>query len=113
MSSSFSSSDWSSVGRARMFWLPPGGFGNGLPATAWAQIADLTADNLAEVLFALTDAGIPAYVAESSRRPRGRSRQPTRYWLWVDSMKYGRAEDLLMDLFRRLDHRDSDTDGGD
>lgn len=39
--------------RVPMFWLPPGGFGNGVPATSWAEIADMGEDQLAEVLFAL------------------------------------------------------------
>jgi hypothetical protein len=110
MSSSYSSSDSSAAARGMMFWLPPGGFGNGLPATAWAQIADVAEEDLAEVVLALTDAGIPAYVAAPlpGARHRTRLRSRTRYRLWVDPMHYGQAEDVLMALFRRFDRRETD-----
>ncbi|WP_291419255.1 hypothetical protein [Actinophytocola sp.] len=60
------------------FWLPPRGFGNGLPAAAWAQLADLAEGQLAAVLFALAEAKIAGYVAEVRGRPSG----PVRYRLW-------------------------------
>ena len=89
-----------------MFWLPPGGFGNGLTATAWAQIADLTEDNVAEVIFSLTESGIPAYVAALGRRPGTRAGgfRRTKYRLWVASTSYGRAQDVLMPLYRAFEH---------
>jgi hypothetical protein len=106
MSSSFSSSDWSGVDRGPMFWLPPGGFGNGLTATAWAQIADLSDDNLPEVLFSLTESGIPAHVAALRRRPGSKADglRRTTYRLWVASSSYGRAQDVLMPLYRAFEH---------
>lgn len=88
------------AGRGPMFWLPPGGFGNGVPATNWAEIADIGEDQLAGVLFALAEAGIGGYVAIPAGR-RGSSRRR----LWVDALQYRRAEDLLMPLFRDHDHR--------
>ena len=42
--------------RGPMFWLPPGGFSNGLEATNWAELADLGEGQLADVLFTLADA---------------------------------------------------------
>jgi hypothetical protein len=80
-----------------MFWLPPGGFDNGLTASAWAEIADLTEDKLADVLFALAEADIAGYVAVP--HPAA-VQQPVSYRLWVDSLRYRRAEDLLMELLR-------------
>lgn len=87
-----------------MFSLPPGGFDNGVPAATWAEIADVTEDQLAEVLFALADADIAGYVAVPAGKPRS-----AKYRLWVDTLQYRRAEDLLMELFRTYDHRKHDT----
>ncbi|GAB3366187.1 MULTISPECIES: hypothetical protein [Amycolatopsis] len=81
------------AGRGPMFWLPPHGFGNGISAQAWAEIADLTAEELPEALLALTEADIAAYTAAV----RGR---PGYYRLWVDSLRYLHAEDVLMDVLR-------------
>ncbi|GAA4618696.1 hypothetical protein [Saccharopolyspora hordei] len=85
--------------RGPMFWLPPGGFSNGLEATNWAELADLGEGQLADVLFTLADAGIAGYVAHPTG---GRT---TKYRLWVDTLQYRRAEDVLMDVFRAHDHR--------
>ncbi|OAP22958.1 MULTISPECIES: hypothetical protein [Amycolatopsis] len=77
--------------RGPMFWLPPHGFGNGIRARAWAEIADLTAQELDQVFTALTDANIAAYAATVHGRAR-------RYRLWVDSLRYLHAEDVLMEV---------------
>lgn len=85
-----------------MFWLPPGGFGNGIGAQAWAELADLPEDEVASVLFTLAEAGIGGYVAV----PRSlRGRFPVMYRLWVDSLHYRHAEDILMELLATLHGR--------
>lgn len=93
--------------RGPMFWLPPGGFGNGIPATAWAELADLTEDEVPPVMMELASADIACYVAVP-HRPRDASRRYTnraRYRLWVDSMRYHSAESLLMELLAILHGR--------
>ncbi|MER5390372.1 hypothetical protein [Saccharopolyspora sp. NPDC002686] len=89
--------------RGPMFWFPPGGFDNGVPASSWAELADIGADQLADVLFTLAEARIAGYVAH----PAGR-RATGKYRLWVDTLQYRHAEDLLMDVFRAHDHREDD-----
>ncbi|MBN9743315.1 hypothetical protein DMP23_19765 [Amycolatopsis sp. A1MSW2902] len=79
--------------RGIMFWLPPHGVGNGIDAQAWAEIADLTAEELDQVFAALADAGIAGYAATVHGRP-------DRYRLWVDSLRYLHAEDVLMTVLR-------------
>lgn len=78
-----------------MFWLPPGGIDNGVFASYWAQLADLEADDVGPVLALLAAAGVGGYAAIPSggRRHRG---QPTSHRVWVDSLHYHRAEDVLM-----------------
>jgi hypothetical protein len=46
-----------------MFWLPPGGTDNGVWAAAWAELADLDADDVGPVLGLLARAGVGGYVA--------------------------------------------------
>lgn len=92
------------TGRGPMFWLPPGGFDNGIDASAWAELADLPEGEVAEVLFGLQEAGIAAYVAIGQQARRGAGSGPVRYRLWVDTLRYRRAEDLLMDILATLHH---------
>lgn len=80
----------------RAFWLPPGGIENGIFATYWAELADLEAGDVDPVLDRLAEADVAGYVAT----PRGTLRRdlhenPIRR-LWVDSLQYHRAEDVLM-----------------
>lgn len=90
-----------------MFWLPPGGVDNGVAATAWAELADLDAGDVDSVLAALASAGVGGYVATPGGHARGRA-QPVVHRLWVDSLQYHRAEDLLMALLRdRRRHEES------
>jgi len=91
-----------------MFWLPPGGIDNGVWASAWAELADLDSDDVAPVLGLLADADVGGYVGTpggiSSRRHRVIHR------LWVDSLRYHRAEDVLMAyLHNRHRHTDPMT----
>ncbi|RAJ55685.1 hypothetical protein K376_04656 [Streptomyces sp. PsTaAH-130] len=90
-------------------WLPPGGRGNGLRATAWAPVADIPARHVDTVLDALREASVPAHAAPAPRPVRpltpGR-RPPGAVWrLRVGSTSYAKAEDLLMRLPRTLDRR--------
>jgi hypothetical protein len=90
-----------------MFWLPLGGFGNAVPARAWAEVADLSTDEVADVLMALADAGIAGYIAVP-HRPRDAARRysvDVRYRLWVDSLRYLSAENVLMEVLARLHGR--------
>jgi hypothetical protein len=87
--------------RGRMFWLPPHGFGNGISAGAWAELAYLTEDEVPAVLFALTDDGIAGYVAVLNPQLHVRADDvSTTYRLWVDSLRYRHAEDVLMEVLR-------------
>lgn len=88
--------------RGSAFWLPPGGFGNGLPAAAWAQTALLAEGRVSAILAVLTEAGIPAHV-DAAAGPRGfrDASGASGFVLWVDSHRYSAATDLLMDLLRR------------
>lgn len=78
-----------------MFWLPPGGTDNGVWASAWAELADLDADDIAAVLGLLATADVGGYVATPGGRAHRRG-QPAVHRLWVDSLQYHKAEDLLM-----------------
>jgi hypothetical protein len=67
--------------------LPPGGVDNGVWASAWAELADLDAAEVAPVLRLLADADVGGYVAT----PGGRINRPNRraiHRLWVDSLQY-------------------------
>lgn len=92
-----------------MFWLPPGGTDNGVWASFWAELADLDVDDIDAVLRLLADADVGGYVATPGGRAY-RPRQPIVHRLWVDSLRYHTAEDLLMAYFngpgRRDNHRD-------
>lgn len=78
-----------------MFWLPPGGTDNGVWASNWAELADLEASDVAPVLALLADVDVGGYVAT----PGGHARTAggsVIHRLWVDSLRYHRAEDVLM-----------------
>ncbi len=63
----------------RLWWLPAGGYGNGLDDAAWAPVLELSGQVVADVLRALADAGVPGYAAPAhppGYRLRDRSRQP-------------------------------------
>jgi len=81
-----------------MFWLPPGGIDNGVWATYWAELADLESDDVDLVLGLLADGDVGGYVATPGGHARNRERPPIRR-LWVDSLAYHRAEDILMAYF--------------
>lgn len=70
----------------RAYWLPPHGHGNGLDASGWAPIADVPATLESQLLRAFQAANVAAYAAMA---------RPGWLRLWVDSMRYGSAEDVL------------------
>lgn len=84
----------------RLWWLPPGGHGNGLDDAAWAPIADVDAVLVDPLFRALRVAGVPAYAApvrRSARSPRRRALIPSgRFRVWVGTSAYGRAEEVLL-----------------
>jgi hypothetical protein len=79
-----------------MFWLPPGGIDNGIWATYWAELADLQSSDIDPVLALLAKADVGGYVATPGGQ---RSRRSPIHRLWVDSLRYHRAEDVLMAYF--------------
>jgi hypothetical protein len=81
-----------------MFWLPPGGTDNGVWASAWAELADLDADDVDAILDLLARADVGGYVATPGGRAR-RRKELVVHRLWVDSLQYHKAEDLLMAHF--------------
>lgn len=91
--------------RALMFWLPPHGFGNGVPARAWAILADLTEKQVYPVLFALAGAHIAGYVATEHATTLQPGDPGFTWRLWVDSLKYSHAETLLMEQLRQRNTR--------
>lgn len=78
-----------------MYWLPPGGRDNGVWADTWVLIADLDSGDATTILDLLAKADIGGYVAVPGGR-RARAKGPVRFSLWVDSMQYGPAENLLI-----------------
>jgi hypothetical protein len=98
------SSPWRPIGNPAqfdvMFWLPPGGTDNGVWATYWAELADLEYSDVGPVLALLADADVGGYVATPGGQPRNRVRSPI-HRLWVDSLRYQCAEDILMAYLNR------------
>jgi len=89
----------------RLWWLPPGGDGNGLDDTAWAPVLEISEHVVPDVLRALADAGVPGYAAPAhplGYRLRDRSRWPETYRLWVGASAHGRAEEVLVTVMPRL-----------
>jgi len=82
------------------YWLPPGGFDNGVWADTWELIADLDSGDVATVLALLAMADVGAYAAIPGGR-RARARDPVPYTLWVDAMQYGLAEDMMIRFMQR------------
>jgi hypothetical protein len=77
------------------YWLAPGGTDNGVWADTWTQIADLECDAVTEVLDLLAKVDVGGYAAIPGGQ-RARAKGPVRHRLWVDSMQYGLAEDVLI-----------------
>jgi len=94
----------------RLWWLPPGGLGNGIDDDAWAPILDVSADIVAPLLAALRTAGVPAYAAGAAPAPARASRaaRPPGRRLWVGTSAYGRAEETLLAVLPSLTGRPAD-----
>jgi hypothetical protein len=80
----------------RLWWLPPGGLGNGIDDSAWAPILEVDAGLVAPLLAALRAAGVPAYAASTSP-----ALVPC-YRIWVGSSAHGRAEETLIAVMPSL-----------
>jgi hypothetical protein len=92
----------------RLWWLPAGGYGNGLDDGSWAPILDIDARIAMTLLAALRDAGVPAYTAVLHGPSRRSSTRHSRnhdwpaYRLWVGSSAHARAEQVLMSVMPGL-----------
>jgi hypothetical protein len=83
----------------RLWWLPAGGYGNGLDDRSWAPVLEISEQAVPRVLSVLREAGVPAYAAPA--RPasvwlRDNSGQPADYQLWAGASAYGTAEAVLV-----------------
>jgi hypothetical protein len=89
----------------RLWWLPAGGYGNGLDDAAWAPVLEISVHVVPDVLGALADAGVPGYAAPAQSRGyrlRDRSGRPETWRLWVGASAHGRAEAVLVAVMPRL-----------
>ncbi len=92
-------------GPGRLWWLPPGGYGNGLDDEAWAPVLEVSQRIVPELLARLREAGVPAYAAparSAAARLRDHSGQPESYRLWVGASAYGSAEAALVAVMPHL-----------
>lgn len=99
----------------RLWWLPPGGQGNGLDDEAWAPILEVSTDIVAPLLAAFRAAGVPAYAATTQPAASPRSAgaaAPCDYRVWVGTSAYGRAGDTLIAIMPSLT-RQSHGEGRD
>jgi hypothetical protein len=80
-----------------MYWLPPGGRDNGFWVDTWVILAELEIGYLTTILDLPAEGGIGGYVAT---RGGHKARAHGCHHLYVDTMRYHRAEDMLM-LFLR------------
>jgi hypothetical protein len=91
--------------RGRLWWLPSGGYGNGLDDDAWAPVLEVSEQVVPALLRMLGEAGVPAYAAPArsgARQLRGGIGRPEGYRLWVGASVYGRAEMVLVRVMPEL-----------
>jgi hypothetical protein len=91
--------------RGRLWWLPTGGYGNGLDDDAWVPILEVSEQVVPAVLGVLSEADVPAYAAPARSRAsrlKDRARRPEGYQLWVGASAYGRAEMTLLRVMSYL-----------
>lgn len=84
---------------ARLWWLPAGGYGNGLDDDSWAPVLEISERVVPRLLSVLRDVGVPAYAAPvrpAAGRLRDRSGRAPGCQLWVGASAYGRAEAVLL-----------------
>jgi hypothetical protein len=92
--------------RSVMYWLPFGGWDNGVWADTWVILADIENEDVTAVLDLLAEADVGAYAAV----PHGqKARAGARHHLYVDTMRYYRAEDVLMLFLRGKEPRPDDA----
>jgi hypothetical protein len=85
--------------RGRLWWLPAGGYGNGLDDATWTPVLEVSERVVPRLLQMLGEVGVPAYAAPArprANRLRDRTRRPEGYQLWVGASLYGRAEMTLI-----------------
>ncbi len=95
----------------RLWWLPAGGYGNGLDDDSWAPLLEVSEQVVPQVLGVLRDAGVPAYAASAhpaASRLRDRSARPSGYQLWVGASAYGTAEAVLLSAMPSLARQAAD-----
>ena len=83
----------------RLWWLPAGGYGNGLDDDAWVPVLEVSERVVPTILSVLGEAGVPAYAAPArsgASRLKDRTRRSAGYQLWVGANAYGRAELTLV-----------------
>lgn len=97
MAASYSSS-WSRR-TARLYWLPPGGIGNGLDAETWVVLVDADASEMILLLDTLRDADIAAYAARLDWL--GRKEPSSVFRIWVGTWTHSRAEDVIREVLLR------------
>jgi hypothetical protein len=83
---------------ARLWWLPAGGYGNGLGDSSWVPALEISSQVVPQLLGALRDAGVPGYAAPARLATwlREQSERPAGWQLWVGASGYGRAESTLL-----------------
>jgi hypothetical protein len=91
--------------RGRAFWLPYGGWDNGLSDEMWVPIGEVIGEDTATLLLAqFRDAAVPAYAARLRPRFRpARGGGPPHVGIWVGAASYGTAETLLLEILPGLD----------
>ena len=90
-----------SAARGRPFWLPPGGWGNGIDSDMWIAILDVRGELPATLLLLeLRDAKVPGHAGvfrppylRATARPEAESR---RVRIWVGAEAYGRGESTIL-----------------
>jgi len=105
MAESVSRPDQQTGRRGRLWWLPPGGYRNGLDDEAWAPALEISERVVPTVLCALAEADVPAYAAPASSgtsRLKDHTQRPEPYQLWVGASAYRRAEETLVRLMPYL-----------
>lgn len=91
--------------RGRLWWLPSGGYGNGLDDDAWAPVLEISERVAPALLRVLGEAGVAAYAApvrSAASRLRGGTPRPEGYQLWVGASVYGQAETILITVMPYL-----------
>ena len=86
----------------RLWWLPAGGYDNGLDDESWAPVLEVSRQIVPALLGVLRRAGVPAYAAPARTRLREDKGRPESYQLWVGASAYGEAEKVLITAMPHL-----------